>query len=422
MCIRARKGPVEQLSPTQVRLNVGVPFAELEPDFDRAFKQLAKQVRLPGFRPGRAKQAAPILVHGETAGWLEVHYTRRRPPADDGPFLHDERRLLQAIAGRLAATLEARNERQDASPRVAASAVPEWWTVIEFLRQTDRVLLSRLARKMINHLGWKGVAEAGEMLRRNAPRVAAEEEDENQPLPRSPFVVDAATTESAFRLAASHLNEAEILGCLRSWIREEKTAALKHAVERVDTPLAELVDHLERFRQGGVSEHDLTPATQMGLPAGDEDFGQTLGKWGVPTGPYVVLPLIGLYMPFAVFWMRAHFVNMPIEISEAARVDGASTWSLFWRIHLPLARAPMLSLGILMSVWTWNQFLIALVLVEDPSQRTMAGALGAFQGHYATDVPLLCAGTILIVLPTLVLFVLFQRQMITALLQGSVKG
>jgi raffinose/stachyose/melibiose transport system permease protein len=136
----------------------------------------------------------------------------------------------------------------------------------------------------------------------------------------------------------------------------------------------------------------------------------------------IVLPLIGLYMPFAVFWMRAHFVNMPVEISEAARVDGAAVWDLFWRIHLPLSRAPMASLGILMSVWTWNQFLIALVLVEDPTQRTMAGALGAFQGHYATNVPLLCAGTILILLPTLIIFVLFQRQIITALLQGSVKG
>ncbi len=136
----------------------------------------------------------------------------------------------------------------------------------------------------------------------------------------------------------------------------------------------------------------------------------------------IALPLIGLYMPFAVFWMRAHFVNMPIEISEAARVDGATTWDLFWRIHLPLARPPIASLGILMAVWTWNQFLIALVLVEDPAQRTMAGALGAFQGHYATDVPLLCAGTILILLPTLIIFILFQRQIIGALLQGSVKG
>jgi raffinose/stachyose/melibiose transport system permease protein len=95
---------------------------------------------------------------------------------------------------------------------------------------------------------------------------------------------------------------------------------------------------------------------------------------------------------------------------------------MFWSIHVPLARAPIASLGILMSIWTWNQFLLALVLVEDPTQRTMAGALGAFQGHYATDIPLLCAGTILILVPTLVLFVLFQRQIITALLQGSVKG
>lgn len=136
----------------------------------------------------------------------------------------------------------------------------------------------------------------------------------------------------------------------------------------------------------------------------------------------IVLPLIGLYMPFAVFWMRAHFVNIPSEISDAARVDGATTWDLFWRIQVPLARAPIASLGILMSIWTWNQFLLPLVLVEDPTQRTMAGALGAFQGHYATNVPLLCAGTILLLLPTLIIFLLFQRQIITALLQGSVKG
>jgi raffinose/stachyose/melibiose transport system permease protein len=75
-----------------------------------------------------------------------------------------------------------------------------------------------------------------------------------------------------------------------------------------------------------------------------------------------------------------------------------------------------------LAVWSWNQFLLGLVLVEDPSQRTMAGALGAFQGHYATDIPLLCAGTILILLPTLLVYVLLQRHIIAALLQGSVKG
>jgi raffinose/stachyose/melibiose transport system permease protein len=136
----------------------------------------------------------------------------------------------------------------------------------------------------------------------------------------------------------------------------------------------------------------------------------------------IVVPLIALFMPFGVFWMRAHFANLPADITEAARVDGATTWGLFWRIHVPLARPAIASLGVLMSVWSWNQFLLALVLVQDPAKRTMAGALGAFQGHYATDVPLLCAGTLLILLPTLAIYVLFQRHIIAALLQGSVKG
>jgi raffinose/stachyose/melibiose transport system permease protein len=136
----------------------------------------------------------------------------------------------------------------------------------------------------------------------------------------------------------------------------------------------------------------------------------------------IILPLIGLYMPFGVFWMRAHFLSMPGELSEAARVDGATMNQLFWRIHVPLAMPAISSLAILLSVWTWNQFLLALVLVENPTERTMAGALGAFQGQYATDIPLLCAGSLVILTPTIIVFLIFQRQFISALLQGSLKG
>lgn len=136
----------------------------------------------------------------------------------------------------------------------------------------------------------------------------------------------------------------------------------------------------------------------------------------------IILPLIGLYMPFGVFWMRAHFLNMPSELSEAARVDGATTRDLFLRIHVPLARPALSSLAILLSVWTWNQFLLALVLVQNPTERTMAGALGAFQGQYATNIPMLSAGSLVILTPTLIVFLIFQRQFVSALLQGSLKG
>jgi raffinose/stachyose/melibiose transport system permease protein len=120
--------------------------------------------------------------------------------------------------------------------------------------------------------------------------------------------------------------------------------------------------------------------------------------------------------------MRAHFLNMPDELSEAARVDGATTWQLFWVIHVPLARPALASLGILLSVWTWNQFLLTIVLVDDPTKRTMAGALGAFQGQWSADIPLLSAGSLLILAPTLIVFLVFQRHFVAALLQGSLKG
>ncbi|UCN14943.1 carbohydrate ABC transporter permease [Cellulomonas iranensis] len=146
------------------------------------------------------------------------------------------------------------------------------------------------------------------------------------------------------------------------------------------------------------------------------DVGLLNTRWAI------ILPLIGLYMPFAVMWMRAHFVNMPEDLSEAARIDGANTWKLFARIHLPLSTPALSSLGILMFLWTWNQFLLAVVLVDDPTKRTMAGALGAFQGQWGTDIPLLCAGSLLILTPTLLVFLAFQRQFVSALMQGALKG
>jgi raffinose/stachyose/melibiose transport system permease protein len=146
------------------------------------------------------------------------------------------------------------------------------------------------------------------------------------------------------------------------------------------------------------------------------DMGILNTRWAI------ILPLIGLFMPFSVYWMRAHFVNMPQDLSEGARLDGANTWQLFWRIHVPLATPAISSLAILLFLWTWNQFLLAIVLVDDPRKRTVAGALGAFQGQWGTDIPLLCAGSLLILAPTLVVFLVFQRRFVASLLQGSLKG
>ncbi|HEY0117969.1 MAG TPA: carbohydrate ABC transporter permease [Cellulomonas sp.] len=136
----------------------------------------------------------------------------------------------------------------------------------------------------------------------------------------------------------------------------------------------------------------------------------------------LILPLIGLNLPFATYWMRAHFVNVPQDIREASALDGAGTLRALWHIQLPLARSAVASLTLLTFLSTWNQFLLSIVLIDDPDKRTMAGALQTFVGQYGTDVVLLNAGALLIMAPTLLLFVFLQRHFIAAMLQGSVKG
>jgi raffinose/stachyose/melibiose transport system permease protein len=136
----------------------------------------------------------------------------------------------------------------------------------------------------------------------------------------------------------------------------------------------------------------------------------------------IIVPLIGLNMPFAVFWMRAHFSSMPRELSEAAVVDGASEWQVFWKVHIPLARGALSALGILVFLNAWNQFILAIVMVDDPLKRTMAGSLSYFATQYAVDKALLSAGALLLIAPVMIVFLLFQRQFSKALLEGAAKG
>ncbi len=223
----------------------------------------------PGFEPSPHQMAAPIEAQGEHAGDVEVYYKEAMPRSDEGPFLAEERKLLDTIAERIGHFVTRRRLQRALTQHPAGNAkMPEWWVVLEFLRQTDHALLARLGRKMINYLCWNGFEEAERLLREAVPARDGEDENaDNRPSPRTRRDADPDTTEAAFRIAGRHLPEDEILSCIQSWIREDKSTFLKTALERLDTPLAELADALQRFRHGGIQEKDLSTATQMELRA-----------------------------------------------------------------------------------------------------------------------------------------------------------
>jgi raffinose/stachyose/melibiose transport system permease protein len=136
----------------------------------------------------------------------------------------------------------------------------------------------------------------------------------------------------------------------------------------------------------------------------------------------LVFPLIALFMPFSIFWMRAHFLRMPAEINDAARVDGATELQEFRYIHFPLALPSLSALAVIIFIWTWNQFILGVVLIDDPLKRTVAGALTFFQGQYWISIPLISASALIIITPSLILFLIFQRKFISSLLQGAIKS
>lgn len=135
----------------------------------------------------------------------------------------------------------------------------------------------------------------------------------------------------------------------------------------------------------------------------------------------LILPLIGAFMPFGVFWMRAHFESLPRELVEAAEMDGASHWRTLVSVLLPTARPALITLGLLNFMWAWNHFLLALILIQDPAKRTAPAGLGKFVQQFGKNIPLLSAGTIIVITPIVLLYLFFQRHFIKGILQGAVK-
>jgi raffinose/stachyose/melibiose transport system permease protein len=136
----------------------------------------------------------------------------------------------------------------------------------------------------------------------------------------------------------------------------------------------------------------------------------------------VILPQIALYTAFGVFWMRSFFRSTPMALIEAARIDGASSVRVLWSVLLPLARPAILTLATLYFIWSWNEFLLSLVVLTSPEMQTAPAGLGLFVGERLSDIPGLSAGAIIISIPTVILYVILNRKIISGILQGAVKG
>ncbi len=135
----------------------------------------------------------------------------------------------------------------------------------------------------------------------------------------------------------------------------------------------------------------------------------------------IALPQIAQSVAFGMFWMRAYFRGANRSIIEAARLDGAQHHRVLWQVLLPVARPAVVTLVLLTFMWTWNEFLIPLVMSPNAQLRTAPLGLAMFQGQYTQGTVLLAAGAVLVALPMVLLYLFLQRHFIRGMLEGAVK-
>jgi multiple sugar transport system permease protein len=125
---------------------------------------------------------------------------------------------------------------------------------------------------------------------------------------------------------------------------------------------------------------------------------------------------------FNIFLMRQFFLSLPKDLFDAARIDGASEWRIYWQIALPLARPALVTVAILTFMFAWNDFLGPLIYLSDQSKNTLALGLALFTGQHQTDWGVLMAASIMMLVPVVLLFFFFQRYFIKGFAMTGLKG
>ncbi|MCG6913189.1 pyruvate, phosphate dikinase [bacterium BMS3Abin03] len=197
-------------------------------------------------------QSSNIVVHDETIGSVNVYYTEDRPTADEGPFLKEERKLINTIADqfglfilhRQLKSIFAEQKKSDDQQK------SEWWVIIDLLKRTDPKLLIRISRRMVNFLFWRGIKEAEKLMEHFSPAYKRGSDitlEINKPYKKQISSDILVISNDIFKVAEQHLSKQEILDYIQKWIKEDRSSFLVNILEDSGSSLGEIGGAIERF-------------------------------------------------------------------------------------------------------------------------------------------------------------------------------
>lgn len=138
--------------------------------------------------------------------------------------------------------------------------------------------------------------------------------------------------------------------------------------------------------------------------------------------PGLIPIYIALNAPLAIFLLRSYMIQLPRDLEDAARVDGAGEWQVFARIVVPLSWPGFLTVGLVVALGVWNEFLLATVFLNDQDKYTVVTSYQNFASRFSRDWSLTSAAAVMMIAPVVVIFLIFQRRFVEGLTQGGMKG
>lgn len=130
----------------------------------------------------------------------------------------------------------------------------------------------------------------------------------------------------------------------------------------------------------------------------------------------------GLFSAFGTFLLRQFFMSIPKELDEAAKIDGATHFQIYWKVILPLAKPALIALVIITVLWSWNDLMWPLIVNSSPDAMPLSVGLASLQGEHSTNFPVLMAGAVLSFWPMLVTFIVLQKHFIEGVAMAGMKG
>lgn len=149
-------------------------------------------------------------------------------------------------------------------------------------------------------------------------------------------------------------------------------------------------------------------------------FATRIGLFNSPL--ILIITYLSFALPFAIWLMAAFFDTIPVELEDAARIDGCNRLEILWRIILPISAPGLVSTGLFVFLTAWDEFFFALILTSTVTAKTVPVAIAEFTGRYVVDVGGMMTGGVLAAIPPVLLSLIFQRYIVSGLTAGAVKG